>query len=176
MSRVRTILVEKQDYAPAATVPHVKPGLKMTRVRGNYLRVDELNWTDSLWEKAIVCQPNDMKISQKDDAVTLRGNHNYAAIAEGYIYVPEDGVYYLSSRLDQLWIDNKLVISNEGEVKATSSHDTSLALAKGLHPVKMVFLANIIGGWPGWWSDLSLEMRKDTERQFTKVSNEQYYY
>ena len=176
MSRVRTIQVEKQAYAPAAAVAHVKPGLKMTRVRGNYLRVDELNWTDSLWEKAIICQPNAMKISQKDDAATLRGNHNYAAIAEGYIHVPEDGVYYLSSRLDQLWIDNKLVISNEGEVKATSSHDTSLALAKGLHPVKMVFLANIIGGWPGWWSDLSLEMRKDTEHQFTKVSNQQYYY
>lgn len=44
--------------------------------------------------------------------------NNYAAIAEGYINIPEDGVYYLSSRMEQVWIDNKLVINNEGAVKA----------------------------------------------------------
>ena len=174
MSRVRTVVVEKQDYAPAATVAEPKQGLKVRRVKGNYLRVDELNWTDSVWQESVIAQPNEMKIKQEEDAATLRGANNYAAIAEGYIYVPEDGVYYLCSRLDQLWIDNQLVISNEGEVKAVSSRDTSLALAKGLHPVKMVFLSNIIGGWPGWWSDLSVEMRKDTATKFSKVSSEQY--
>lgn len=174
MSKVRTIQVEKQDYAPAATVAHTQAGLNMRRVKGNYLRVDELNWTDSIWEQAVIAQPNEMKIKQPEDAATLRGYHNYAAIAEGYINVPEDGVYYLSSRLDQLWIDNKLVISNEGEVKATSTHDTSMALAKGLHPVKMVFLSNIVGGWPGWWTDLSLEMRKDNAAKFSKVTSAQY--
>lgn len=176
MSKVRTVEVEKKGYAPATTVSAPKKGLNMHRVMGNYLRVDELNWTDSLWQQAIICEPNEMSIKRADDAVTLRGANNYAAIAEGYINVPEDGVYYLSSRLDQLWIDNKLVISNEGEVKATSSHDTSLALAKGLHPVKMVFLANIIGGWPGWWSDLSIEMRKDASKKFQKVTKEQYFH
>ena len=174
MSRVRTVVVEKQDYAPAAIVAEPKQGLKVRRVKGNYLRVDELNWTDSVWQESVIAQPNEMKIKQEEDAATLRGANNYAAIAEGYIYVPEDGVYYLCSRLDQLWIDNQLVISNEGEVKAVSSRDTSLALAKGLHPVKMVFLSNIIGGWPGWWSDLSVEMRKDTATKFSKVSSEQY--
>ena len=172
MSRVRTVVVEKQDYAPAAIVAEPKQGLKVRRVKGNYLRVDELNWTDSVWQESVIAQPNEMKIKQEEDAATLRGANNYAAIAEGYIYVPEDGVYYLCSRLDQLWIDNQLVISNEGEVKAVSSRDTSLA--KGLHPVKMVFLSNIIGGWPGWWSDLSVEMRKDTATKFSKVSSEQY--
>ena len=44
----------------------------------------------------------------------MRGANNYAAIAEGYINIPEDGVYYLSSRMEQVWIDNKLVINNEG--------------------------------------------------------------
>ena len=166
MSRVRTVVVEKQDYTPAAIVAEPKQGLKVRRVKGNYLRVDELNWTDSVWQESVIAQPNEMKIKQEEDAATLRGANNYAAIAEGYIYVPEDGVYYLCSRLDQLWIDNQLVISNEGEVKAVSSRDTSLALAKGLHPVKMVFLSNIIGGWPGWWSDLSVEMRKDTATKF----------
>ena len=176
MSKVRTIVVEKQAYAPAASVANPKPGLNMRRVKGNYLRVDELDWTDSVWQQAVINQPNEMKIKQEEDAATLRGHNNYAAIAEGYINIPDDGVYYLSSRLDQLWIDNQLVISNEGDVKATSSHDTSLALAKGLHPVKMVFLSNIIGGWPGWWSNLSLQMRKDNVTKFSEVSSNQYFH
>lgn len=176
MSKVRTVVVEKQGYAPAASVENPKPGLNMRRVKGNYLRIDELNWTDSLWRQAVISQPNEMKIKQEEDAATLRGYNNYAAIAEGYINIPEDGVYYLSSRLDQLWIDNQLVISNESEVKATSSHDTSLALAKGLHPVKMVFLSNIVGGWPGWWTNLSLEIRKDNATKFSEVSSEQYFH
>ena len=176
MSKVRTVEVEKQSYAPALTVAAPQQGLSMRRVIGNYLRVDELNWTDSLWQQAVISEPNEMSIKRADDAATLRGANNYATIAEGYINVPEDGVYYLSSRLDQLWIDNKLVISNEGEVKATSSRDTSLALAKGLHPVKMVFLANIIGGWPGWWSDLSIEMRKDTSKKFEKITKNMYFH
>lgn len=176
MSKVRTILVEKQNYAPAAVVAHPQKGLNMSRVKGDYLRVDQLNWTDSLWQQSIISQPNEMKIKQAEDAATLRGANNYAAIAEGYIDIPEDGVYYLSSCLDQVWIDNKLAINNEGEVKASTTHDTSLALAKGLHPVKMVFLANIVGGWPGWWSNLSLQIRKDSSAKFTEVSKDQYFH
>lgn len=105
----------------------------------------------------------------------MRGANNYAAIAEGYINIPEDGVYYLSSRFEQVWIDNKLVINNEGDVKASTTNDSSVALAKGLHPIKIVFLSNIVGGWPSWWSKISIEMRKDSEQQFTEVDDSQYY-
>lgn len=110
----------------------------MKRIKGNYLKVDQLEWADAAWECANIEGLEQMKIQQKDDAATLRGANNYAAIAEGYINIPEDGVYYLSSRLEQVWIDNKLMISNEGDVKAGTNHDTSVALAKGLHPFKVV--------------------------------------
>ncbi len=176
MSRVRTISVEKQDYAPASKVNATSPGLQMSRVKGNYLTVDQLNWTDSVWQKSIISDLNDMKIKQPEDAATLRGHNNYAAIAEGYIQVPEDGVYYLSSRLDQVWIDNKLMIDNGTDVKASTTHDTSVALAKGLHPVKVVFLANIVGGWPGWWNHLSIEMRKDNHEKFEAVKSSQFFH
>ena len=81
MSKVRTVVVEKQDYAPAAIVAEPKQGLKVRRVKGNYLRVDELNWTDSVWQESVIAQPNEMKIKQEEDAATLRGANNYAAIA-----------------------------------------------------------------------------------------------
>ncbi len=57
-------------------------------------------------------------------------------------------------------------------MKAVCIHDTSVALAKGLHPLKVVFpAADMVGGWPSWWSSLDLEMRKDSQQKFTPVGN-----
>lgn len=176
MSRVRTIEVEKQKYAPAVKVSDVKPGLKMKRIKGYYLHVKDLDWTDDAWENSVIKNFEDMKIKQVDDAANLQGDNAYAAVAEGYVDVPEDGVYYISSRTDQVWIDSKLVINNDGEVKTNPRHDNCLALAKGLHPVKFVFIANITGGWPSWWNDLNLQMRKDNAQQFTAVSDTQLFH
>ena len=175
MSKIRTIEVEKQAYAPAVKVEAPKQGLKIKRIKGNFLKVNQLELADGTWEYTDINSLKDIKIKQIDDAATLRGANNYAAIAEGYINIPEDGVYYLSSRFEQVWIDNKLVINNEGDVKASTTNDSSVALAKGLHPIKIVFLSNIVGGWPSWWSKISIEMRKDSEQQFTEVDDSQYY-
>ena len=177
MSKVRTIDVEKQTYAPAVKLNDAKAGLQLRRMKGNYLKVNQLELADAEWQDCgTVENLNKMKVSQPDDAATLRGANNYAAIAEGYINIPEDGVYYLSSRMEQVWIDNKLVINNEGAVKAGTNSDNSVALAKGLHPVKFVYLCNIVGGWPSWWSNLTLEMRKDNQKKFTGVAGTQYFH
>lgn len=175
MSKIRTVEVEKQAYAPAVKVEAPKQGLKIKRIKGNFLKVNQLELADGTWEYTDIDSLKDIKIKQIDDAATLRGANNYAAIAEGYINIPEDGVYYLSSRFEQVWIDNKLVINNEGDVKASTTNDSSVALAKGLHPIKIVFLSNIVGGWPSWWSKISIEMRKDSEQKFTEVDDSQYY-
>lgn len=66
-------------------------------------------------------------------------------------------------------------LRNEGDVKASTMNDSSVALAKGLHPIKVVFLANIIGGWPSWWSSTTIEMRKDNEKEFTAVGGSQLF-
>lgn len=175
MSKIRTVEVEKQAYAPAVKVEAPKQGLKMKRIKGNFLKVSQLELADGTWEYADINNLEDIKKKQDDDAATLRGANNYAAIAEGYINIPEDGVYYLSSRFEQVWIDNKLVINNEGDVKASTLNDSSVALAKGLHPIRIVFLSNIVGGWPSWWSKTSVEIRKDSEQLFKEVDNSFYF-
>lgn len=175
MSKIRTVEVEKQAYAPAVKVKAPKKGLKMKRIKGNFLKVSQLELADGTWEYADINNLEDIKMKQEDDAATLRGANNYAAIAEGYINIPEDGVYYLSSRFEQVWIDNKLIINNEGDVKASTLNDSSVALAKGLHPIRIVFLSNIVGGWPSWWSKTSVEIRKDSEQLFKEVDNSFYF-
>lgn len=175
MSKIRTVEVEKQTYAPAVKVEAPKQGLKMKRIKGNFLKVSQLELADGTWEYADINNLEDIKMKQEDDAATLRGANNYAAIAEGYINIPEDGVYYLSSRFEQVCIDNKLIINNEGDVKASTLNDSSVALAKGLHPIRIVFLSNIVGGWPSWWSKTSVEIRKDSEQLFKEVDNSFYF-
>lgn len=176
MSRIRNIVIEKRGFTPAVQVKDVKPGLEMKRIKGYFKHVRELDMADGTWENSIINGLEDVKIKQADDARTLRGENCYAAIAEGYINVPEDGVYFVSSRTDQVWIDNKLVIDNSGEVKGVSHRDNCVALAKGLHPVKYIFIANITGGWPSWWNEQNIQLRKDGTEQFVNIANDQLFH
>ena len=106
----------------------------------------------------------------------MRGVEQYAAIATGYVEIPEDGVYYLSSDLEEVWVDGKLLINNGGEVKRFSRHDSSVALAKGLHEVKLVFLGHIIGGWPSNWNDGGVRIRKADATEFTPITPEMLFH
>ena len=47
---------------------------------------------------------------------------SHAAVATGYIKIPEDGIYYISSDNEEVWIDGKMLINNSGEVKRFSRH------------------------------------------------------
>jgi hexosaminidase len=79
-------------------------------------------------------------------------------------------VYFFSSDNEEVWLDDKLLISNEGEVKRFSHHDTSIALAAGLHAIKVVFLSHIIGGWPTVWGTGEVRIRKAGEESFQPIA------
>lgn len=100
----------------------------------------------------------------------------HAAIATGYVEIPEDGVYFFTSNNEEVWIDDKRLISNEGEVKLFSRKDTSIALAKGLHKLKVVFLGHIIGGWPSWWDNADIAIRHTDWKEFKSISSKQLFY
>lgn len=164
----REITVEKQTLAPAKEVAKTTPGLKMQVTDGMYLESSKLaNVTD--W-KEVPCKELRALTSYVKVDESMRGVKQYAAIATGYVNIPEDGVYYISSDLEEVWIDGKLMVNNRGEVKRFSRHDTSTALAKGLHELKVVFLGHIIGGWPSNWNDGSVKLRKSDAEKFTPIT------
>ena len=78
-----------------------------------------------------------MKIEAARRCCTLRGANNYAAIAEGYHQCSGGWCILSLFPLEQVWIDNKLVINNEGDVKVVPISDNCVALAKGLHPIEV---------------------------------------
>ena len=172
LSTVRTIQVEKQTLAPAKEVEKTAPGLNMQVFDGMFLNVKDL--------EAAKLQPRETKVIEETRALTaqtpspesMRGVKQYASVATGYVNIPEDGVYYISSDLEEVWIDGKLLVNNGGEVKRFSRHDSSVALAKGLHEIKAVFLGHIIGGWPSNWNDGSIKLRKEGQDKFTKITGD----
>lgn len=166
MSNVRTITIEKQTFAPAKQVD-VKPGLTLKKAKGELLRTSELaNVTD--WKESVL-----KELSELTDAVPYGGSLNhftpYSAIAQGYLLIPEDDVYFFSSDNEEVWVDGKLLVDNGGEVKRYSRKDKSVALAKGLHEFKVIFLSNEIGGWPSIWNDGHVSMRKADEKEFMPI-------
>ena len=170
MSPVREITVEKQSFKPAKEVADTKPGLNMEVYNGMFLNVDELKGKEvatSVEIKALL----EIRGYVKTDE-SMRGVEQYGAIATGYIEIPEDDVYYVSSNNEEVWIGGELVIDNRGEPKKYSRKDKSIALAKGLHEVKVVFLGHIIGGWPSNWHDGSIMLRRAGETEFKAVTPE----
>ena len=141
---------------------------------GTFFKASELNKATE-WKEMTVKSLRDIR-SQVESTESMRGVKQYGAIATGYVDIPEDGVYYFTTNNDEVWIDGKLLISNEGEVKRFSRNDKSVALAKGLHELKVVFLGHIIGGWPSLWDDASISIRKADQEKFTPIKPEQLFY
>ena len=170
MSKTRTITVEKQALAPAKEVAKTTPGLEMQVTDGMFLESSKLADVKE-WKKSTMKDLRELTSVVKSSE-SMRGVKQYAAVATGYVNIPEDGVYYISSDNEEVWIDGKLLINNGGEVKRFSRHDTSVALAAGLHEIKVVFLGHIIGGWPSNWNDGSVKLRKADAEKFTRITPE----
>lgn len=171
MSPIRTIQVEKQSLAPAKEVAKTTPGLNMEVTDGMYLNVKKLEAAQKETKKSVIKDLKEIRSVVKTSE-SMRGVNQYAAVATGYVNIPEDGVYFISSDLEEVWIDGKLLVNNGGEVKRFSRHDSSVALAKGLHEIKAVFLGHIIGGWPSNWNDGSIKLRKSDAKEFTAITPE----
>jgi hexosaminidase len=174
MSKTRVITVEKQTLAPAVEKAERTQGLEMRIAYGAYLDVSGLDGV-ATWTNGTLKSLNELtRVEKSNDS--MRGVKQYAAIATGYIDIPEDGVYYVSSENEEVWIDGKLLVDNKGEVKRFSRKDKSVALAKGLHACKIVFLGHIIGGWPSNWNNGSVKLRKADAERFTPVTPDMLFH
>lgn len=172
MSRIRTISVEKQALSPSVDSEKVEAGWNMEVYYGMYLDrkfFDRATEGTAPHARKVIKELSELTSFVKS-TTSMRNFKQYAALAHGYIQIPEDGVYYLSSELEQVKVDGRLVVDNGGEVKRHTHRDGSVALSKGLHRVEALFLGHIIGGWPSNWNDGAIRIRKSTEPEFKSVT------
>ena len=175
MSPTRTITVEKQTYATSKTVENMSPGLKMLVTRGMFLNVDEMNEKANEWEGTTITSLREITRVVKTSE-SMRGVEQYAAIATGYINIQEEGIYYFSSDNEEVWINGALLINNRDETKRFSRNDKSVALSKGLHEIKVIFLGHIIGGWPSNWNNGNVNIRKSDAEKFEPIGAEMLFH
>lgn len=176
LSPIRTIKVDKQELAPAKVVEKTSAGLNMEVIDGTFLTVSDLEKSGAKVSTKKVIKETRELTSFVKTTESMRGVKQYAAIATGYVEIPEDGVYYISSDLEEVWIDGKLLVNNGGEVKRFSRNDSSVALAKGLHEIKAVFLGNVMGGWPSNWNNGSISLRKANAEKFEKITGDKLFH
>lgn len=169
MSMVRTVNVRKQKILPPVAV-HVKEnGLRMRKTYGDFIRVEDLAQASD-WESIDI---DDLRAlaSQETYPRDMRGAKFYAAEAEGYVNIPKSGVWRFSTDNDQLWIDGRVVVDNNGLVKRYSRNDSEIALEKGLHRIKVVFISNAHGGWTSVRNKGEVNMRLSTDSEFHRLKS-----
>jgi hexosaminidase len=174
MSPVRTIEIEKQDYAPAVAIPEGTPaGIKAEYYKGNRRTVAELDGlTPDETEYIAVPQASGHRVGGHRE---IYPDDFWSTVLVGYIDVPEDGVYCFNTD-SELWIDGKLFISNEkdntGTARRFSRSDRSVALAAGAHSFRLVRMGAIFGGWPSQWDGISISVRPDDRTSFKAMGTE----
>lgn len=157
MSSVRKITFTKTEYSKSDSVANAMAGLSLKRAKGIFKSSDELlNATN--WE-------SETTIKNIPEIISGIGKRNRpdellsGSVAEGYINLENDGVYEFYSNYEQLYIDGKLLIDNTGMINKFSRKNTTVALEKGMHKIKIVYFDIVRGGFPSFWDDGQIYFR-----------------
>lgn len=164
-SPTRTIYVQKQSLLPALSVADsLQDGISIRPVKGIYTSVRQLYG-----------QPSEpiQTASALENISHLGGMGYYSAIGEAYVDVPKDGVWFFRSNYKEVWTDDKLVVDNNGQTVPVGFHGgRSIALAKGLHSIKVVYLGYCLDGFPTSWDSGAVNWRHESEATYHRISKE----
>lgn len=156
MSGVRAIPFEKQELAPVVESRKIEGDVKLAKdqkpVQGAVLKVAEGLYADpAKYSEARFGK--DTTVKALFDRKLWDQKKPSLAIFEGFVEMPEDGVYTFTSDMDELWIDGVKIISND---KLSRHYKTKAqkALKAGKHSYKLVFNNMIKDGWPNGWSEV----------------------
>lgn len=167
MSRVRTIRVEKQTLKPATNVAQADSGVVM-RVAPGLFVTDEQIAGAKFGEDTVVRYF--MRGRVPDSGVS----DNSLAVYEGFVELPEDGVYGFTTDMDELWIDGELLVKNGQEAASRfQRHKTTRAMAAGKHPFKLVFNNMIKHGWPNDWNEITFYVKAPGAEKYERVKRSQ---
>lgn len=154
-SRILSIKATKAELKPSLDVHPVENGTRYQYYEGLYQSVTDILKTPLIQEGTLP-EPSIRSARQAD---------HFAFIFEGYINVPEDGVYTFQTRSDDgsvLYIDNDLVVNNDGSHAAIPATGM-VALKKGFHAYKLMYFEDYEG------EDLSWAWKLPSSTQFNPI-------
>ncbi len=137
-SRVYEQQYERLEPMPASKVKEVQPGLRYTYYEGQFNRLDGLQKAPAK-SKGVSQEIDLQQLQQRDD--------HFGLVFEGYLQVPADGVYELSTISDdgsRLYLGNRLVVDNDGSHSARE-RSGRVVLKQGLHPIRIEYFEDHSG-------------------------------
>ena len=164
-SPTRTISVQKQSLSPALPEPDsLRSGLSLNIADGLYtscaMLAANVEWTGTT-AKAL------------EEITRQKHNGYYSAVAEGLVRVPQDGVWFFRANYPEVWIDGRKVVDNTDHwVLDGNRGGRSMALAKGLHRIKVVFLGYNASGRPTYWDNGQILWRHQDAEKYEKIKPE----
>ena len=151
-SRISTLLATKAVPMPALLPTNFKEGVAYRLYHGRFASVDEIAKGQLILRGINRMVTNEIRDRDED----------YGLIFDGYIEVPEDGVYEFVLRSDDgsvLRVGDTDVVLNDGS-HAYVSATGKIALAKGFHPLQVLY-------WQGSEGQgLDAAMRKRGEKEY----------
>lgn len=143
LGRTRTITVRKETMRPAlADTEKLLSGAELLRASGKYYYVTDL--LDAGWGNPEIVSDFNLNVAPES---------NGAFLYRGYFKVPADGIYYMTTEMDELKIDGELLISNSGKLIRHSVSRKSIALKKGVHSFELIYINSNIGGFHRYWNN-----------------------
>lgn len=161
MSAVRTIhLTKTQPLQGIASLASLQQGLRLKYTnKGYYDRINQLKKVRE-WKDTIVSQPDEFfnLVPTDQDGKSYPEQAEGAAIFTGYLYIAHSGVYRLRCDADELMVNNRSLINNEGKIKKSVPTDITVPFQAGYHPIRMIVLNNVWGGIPASLADFHINL------------------
>ena len=134
--------MEKAVYRPASQIQDTGKGIRFRYYEGKFSCVSDLEKTQPLDSGYVAAIRIDR--APADD--------HFGYIWEGWIYIPETGIYEFETRSDDgsvLYIGSQKVVDNDYSHGAVSASGR-IALEQGYHPYKLLYFEDYEGQLLEW--------------------------
>ena len=141
-SRTLTLRAEKAEFLPAAAATAEEQGVAYTYYEGTFARVADIERTRPV-SRGVMAEPSIAEAPQED---------HFAYIFEGYVRIPQRGVWEFSTRSDDgsvLLIDGHRVVDNDTSHAAVTATGR-VALDEGLHAFRLLYFEDYEGQELSW--------------------------
>lgn len=161
-SPVVSVIATEAIFSPAVITSTAGKGLKYNYYEGDCSKTTDIV-KGKLKKSGVVNHP-DLSEAQQED--------HFAFIFDGLIDVPEEGIYTFRTTSDDgsvLYIDNKLVVNNDGGHAAVAATGL-IPLKKGMHSFKLLYFEDYEG------ESLDIDWKIPGMNEFTPIPDAVYYH
>ena len=96
-------------------------------------------------------------------------------VYSGYIKVDSTDSYLITTDLEELWVDDIRIISNNGELKRNQTKRALMILEEGHHSIRAVYNNCVNDGFPAHWRKPEIRIKSVDDEEFRVLKPKDFY-